>query len=368
MEINDEYIINEFFKKRLKLNKKSFIDEVKKYLKNRFKEFNSYKETVYRIKYNIEEIPKCPVCGKNCKFNGHPGLVYLTYCSNNCKKKSNLVGIHIAETRLKKYGKGIPGIITKMKMTWQNKYGTENPFQLKEIKNKKENTCLKKYGVKCVLSSKEIQKKSEETRLRKYGYANFFCDEDIRKKAQISLSSEKCKEKTKQTNLIKYGYEYYNQCPKARENLRIKLSDPEVQNKIIQTKIKNGSYKRSKKEDKCFELLKLKYKDVIRQYNSNRYPFNCDFYIPSEDLFIEFNGYWTHGGHIYNPESEEDNNIVNKWKYKYKNENKILYKNAIQIWTERDPYKRKVAKINNLNYIEFFNLDEVKYFINHDNK
>ena len=58
---------------------------------------------------------------------------------------------------------------------------------------------------------------------------------------------------------------------------------------------KNGTYKKSKKEDECYELLIKKYDNVIRQYrDENRYPFNCDFYIPNEDLFIEFNGYWTH--------------------------------------------------------------------------
>ena len=76
---------------------------------------------------------------------------------------------------------------------------------------------------------------------------------------------------------------------------------------------KNGTYKKSKKEDECYELLIKKYDNVIRQYrDENRYPFNCDFYIPNEDLFIEFNGYWTHGSHPYNNLSIDDNkNIKN---------------------------------------------------------
>lgn len=74
---------------------------------------------------------------------------------------------------------------------------------------------------------------------------------------------------------------------------------------------KNGTYKKSKKEDECYELLIKKYDNVIRQYrDENRYPFNCDFYIPNEDLFIEFNGYWTHGSHLYNNLSIDDNLIV----------------------------------------------------------
>jgi len=32
----------------------------------------------------------------------------------------------------------------------------------------------------------------------------------------------------------------------------------------------------------------------------------CDFYIPSEDLFIELNRHWSHGGHFYDPNNIED--------------------------------------------------------------
>lgn len=369
MEINDKYIINEFFKIRLNTNKKTFTDDVKKYLKNRFKEFTSYKEVLYRIKYKIEEIPKCPVCGKNCKFNGRPRLIYLTYCSNECKKKSDLVGKHIIETMIKKYGKGKPDIISKMKKTCLKRYGVDIPLKSDKIKEKLKQTCLKRYGVENVAKSKQIQQKIINTRLDKYGYINFFCDKNIREKAKKSLNTNECKEKIKNTNLLRYGYEYYNQSPKARYNLHIKLSNPEIRRKIIETKKKNGTYKKSKKEDECYELLIKKYDNVIRQYrDENRYPFNCDFYIPNEDLFIEFNGYWTHGSHPYNNLSIDDNLIVKKWESKYQKENKELYKNAIKVWTQLDPNKRKIAKDNKLNYKEFFTVDQLINFIKNDNK
>lgn len=369
MEINDKYIINEFFKIRLNTNKKTFTDDVKKYLKNRFKEFTSYKEVLYRIKYKIEEIPKCPVCGKNCKFNGRPKLIYLTYCSNECKKKSDLVGKHIIETMIKKYGKGKPDIISKMKKTCLKRYGVDIPLKSDKIKEKLKQTCLKRYGVENVAKSKQIQQKIINTRLDKYGYINFFCDKNIREKAKKSLNTNECKEKIKNTNLLRYGYEYYNQSPKARYNLHIKLSNPEIRRKIIETKKKNGTYKKSKKEDECYELLIKKYDNVIRQYrDENRYPFNCDFYIPNEDLFIEFNGYWTHGSHPYNNLSIDDNLIVKKWESKYQKENKELYKNAIKVWTQLDPNKRKIAKDNKLNYKEFFTVDQLINFIKNDNK
>ena len=60
------------------------------------------------------------------------------------------------------------------------------------------------------------------------------------------------------------------------------------QNKRISTLIKNGTINSSKTENQSFILLKQKYSDVIHQYkDQERYPFTCDFYIPSLDLFIE---------------------------------------------------------------------------------
>ena len=37
---------------------------------------------------------------------------------------------------------------------------------------------------------------------------------------------------------------------------------------------------------------------------------------------------------------------------------KLSYKNAINVWTIRDPLKRKTAKDNGLNWLEFFTMDE----------
>lgn len=46
--------------------------------------------------------------------------------------------------------------------------------------------------------------------------------------------------------------------------------------------------------------------------------------------------------------------VVNLWKSKHS----IQYDKAIHVWTVRDPLKRKTAKENNLNWMEFFTMDE----------
>ena len=96
--------------------------------------------------------------------------------------------------------------------------------------------------------------------------------------------------------------------------------------------------------------------DIIREYKSIEYPYNCDFYIKSLNLYIECNFHWTHGGHSYDSENLEDLEIIEKWKSKKSK----YYNNAITTWTVRDVRKRNIAKKNNLNYIEFFDFNKAK--------
>ena len=59
--------------------------------------------------------------------------------------------------------------------------------------------------------------------------------------------------------------------------------------------------------------------DVKRNYDlDERYPYACDFYIVSEDKFIEFQGHWTHGKKPFKPEEKDSQEKLNKWKEKAK--------------------------------------------------
>lgn len=116
----------------------------------------------------------------------------------------------------------------------------------------------------------------------------------------------------------------------------------------------------SKSEKLVLENLKSLFpmEDIIYLYNEDpRYPFECDFYIKSKDLFIEVQGNWTHGDHPFDPTNEEDLKLVRKWEEK--SQTSTYYKNAIKVWTISDPLKTKTAKENNLNYITIYN-DELK--------
>ena len=132
----------------------------------------------------------------------------------------------------------------------------------------------------------------------------------------------------------------------------------EIQNKKYETMETNNSFNTSKPEEEIYKLLVEKYGEVKRQYKSELYPFRCDFYIPSIDIYIEYQGTWSHGKEPY-VKSLEQQEKVKLWESK----NTKYYKNAIKTWTIIDPLKRNTAKINNLKWIEFFNMNEfMKWF------
>lgn len=138
-------------------------------------------------------------------------------------------------------------------------------------------------------------------------------------------------------------------CEKLRQ---IQLS-AEHQRKISDTKRKNNSFNISKPEKEILKLLQSKFSNVKHQYKSEKYPFNCDFYIPDLDLYIEYQGHFTHNFKPFEGTSE-DLEKIKLWK----NKNTKLYGIAIKVWTVRDPLKRQIAKENNLNWIEFFNMKQ----------
>ena len=95
--------------------------------------------------------------------------------------------------------------------------------------------------------------------------------------------------------------------------------------------------------------------------------FHCDFYIPSLDIFIEYQGFEGHGKEPFDPNKPEHMEILRIWveraqKRPYDKKNKYL--EYIRTWVSRDTQKRMLAKKNNLNYLEFFNLQQFEQWFN----
>ena len=298
----------------------------------------------------------------------------------------------------------------KMKETTLKRYGVENYNQTEECKKLKQKLSLEKYGVDNVAKSKEIQEKIKQTTKLRYNVDNIFKLKDrikqcIKEKYGVENNSQRqeCKDKSKQTCLQKYGVEYcmqnkdiqkkvqqtnlkrYNcKCSSQNELVKQKMKDtclkrygvdnaskvPEFIDKIEETKSKNKSHTTSNIENNIYSLLKTKFNEVIRNYRHKLYPFKCDFYIPELDLFIEYQGTWTHGKEPFDPNNKEHQQQLKLWEHRslhkvgHKEEGSAYYKSAINTWTKTDPLKRQTAKQNKLNWVEFFTFNDFLNWFN----
>ena len=175
-------------------------------------------------------------------------------------------------------------------------------------------------------------------------------------------------EKMKQTCLEKYGVQYYTQTTEYKKYMKnIKIIENQ-KNKEYLTKMKNNSFNISHVEEEIYILLCQKYKEVKRQYKSEKYPFACDFYIPEIDTYIEYQGWWGHGSEPFDNTNINHIEIIKNWNKKsfevnYQGKLKKMYNYAIKTWTIKDPNKRDIAKKNNLKWLEFFNINQFKEWL-----
>lgn len=176
--------------------------------------------------------------------------------------------------------------------------------------------------------------------------------EETRKKISETEKGKKHKFKSLETFLKSCSTRWYKgQRAHNKGVYGVVSQSPKTIQRRFDTMKQNNSYNKSKEEEEYYKYLMSIYStdDIIRQYyDKERYPFHCDFYIKSLDLFIEFNRHWTHGGHRFNSNNKEDVEKLNQWKEKAQTSK--FYKNAIHTWTELDIKKFNCAEQNNLNY------------------
>ena len=113
----------------------------------------------------------------------------------------------------------------------------------------------------------------------------------------------------------------------------------------------------SRVEDVLYMMLRARFgtDDVVRQYNSYWYPFACDFYIKSRELYIELNAFWMHGGRWF-ADDDACRTVVDGWRDKSAS-GIPRYDDAVRTWTIRDVDKRATARDNDLNYVVFWDND-----------
>lgn len=243
--------------------------------------------------------------------------------------------------------------------TNEERYLRSQRMLSEEVRAKIEATSMARYGVpyywqsdegrkrlKELLNSEEVIERTRQTNLARYGHETWQGSEAGRQK----MASDEVRSKTEKTNFERYGAKTWSNSDEGREAMSTYLQD-----KIIAAKFEHGTINDSQPERDAYALLVQKFgtDNVIPQYRSDRYPYKCDFYIKSLDLFIELNLYWMHGGHFFDLNDEADLETLQAWLAS----DKPSYERAVYIWTQNDLEKRRVAEENHLNYRVFWNQD-----------
>jgi hypothetical protein len=346
----------------------------------------------FYIGYYLDGIhPLCESCGKPARFN-NASKGFKDYCSTKCARK--LMTKKADATKIAKYGSLEAAKASKAKKTATTnieRYGSVNVFSNKEVIEKIKKSLTPEIKAQAIKKAKATKakrttedkkltlEKTRQTTRDKYGVDSYSQTDKFKNDHILAVSNRTIEEreasnnKRKNTCTYKYGVDSVSKVPeiqsiankRARETQKKTLLEkygvdnisniPGVVEKIHTSKKANGSYCKSSLEESLYLILKEKYETVERQHKSVEYPFACDFYIPSENLYIELQGFYSHRldkiGSFYNSKEQKGLVLILKGK------NKKSYDNYLNVWTITDPIKREVAK--GLNWIELFEIDSL---------
>lgn len=211
--------------------------------------------------------------------------------------------------------------------------------------DKLKETQTEKYGG-VGLAGKDTAKKAIKTNTLRYGVSN-------------PMQSDEIKQTLLNNNKAKFG----GVSPFNSADVRAKAiesRDKKIHSQMNEFR-KNGSVSdldcfESEAEKIVFGKLVSRFgkNDVFYQYGihpaDKRYPFNCDFYIKSLDLFIELNGHYSHHTHWFDANNPDD--ILRKKHLLDSGKKRSI--NAVKVWCDADVNKRACAKKNALNYLVFW--------------
>lgn len=161
----------------------------------------------------------------------------------------------------------------KIKYSFVQKFGVENPSQLQSVKEKKRQTFLKNYGVDNIWKSKQYYKWLDDYMLKEYGCKRIASPETTSKTIKKWWKTLSVEEKE---NKIKEQLRNLHKSTTPQNN---------IENKVCQS----------------LDFLKISYE---RYFQVGRYI--ADFYIKQFNLIIECNGDFWHA----NPKKYKEDDIL----------------------------------------------------------
>lgn len=248
---------------------------------------------------------------------------------------------------------------------------------LEKLKTVKELYINKKLSIKNISKITGLSIKAVRRRVEKFQLEKELTFEDrIKQKGEITINKEELIDLyVKQKLSMKDIGNKFNYSKNKVKNLLLLYGIPidtdigDIKEKRYLSLKRNHSFNISKPEEEIYKILLTKFSETKTQYRSTEYPWPCDFYIPETNTYIEINFHWTHGEEPFNARKKAHRQLIEKWDKKskeldFKGELKTQFAYAIKNWTKSDPLKRKTAKENNLNYLEFFNIKDFMEWFN----
>lgn len=233
------------------------------------------------------------------------------------------------------------------------KYGTLEKFY--ESRNKKrEEVCLKKCGKK---STNNIEK-YKQTMKEKYGVENAWQLESVRKNNAIALRSEEVKKKKEKTCLRKYGFKNPGRLAEPFFGMHTSKEEQEMGNFLTTLGVDLRKNVRDVISDseKCFEL---------------------DFFFPSKNVAVEYNGIYWHCEKFkpknYHQEKsdkcrEKGIRLIHIFSTEWKDKREIcesIIKSALGIFEKRIYARKcKVVDLSPFEYNEFLEKNHIHGSVN----
>lgn len=260
-------------------------------------------------RYIVKNMNASEICEElNYGFDHSAVLIRLTELNIPKKTKDE---IYKSDKFRRKLSKALSSeqVQRKLKQTYLDRFGVDNPLKNNDIKKKVRSTCIKHFGVPVPCMSEIVKNKMRNTCIEKYGVDNAFKSKEIQ-------------EKFKRTCNERYGTDWPFQNKDIQEKATIKSS------------LNNSGF--SKLSVSLFNKLCLLFPDICNDFryathgnevcewdNLNFKSFFLDFSYNKNDVKfdIEFNGDYFHANpKLYKPTDtiklEGTNKIVSDiWKY-----------------------------------------------------
>ncbi len=174
--------------------------------------------------------------------------------------------------------------IAKRKKTSLEIYGTENPSQNKEVKNKITNSFLQIYGTKNPNQNEGVKNKKRQTNLKRLGVPYPFQSEKVREKSRQFYRDNYGVENVSQIGLDKQSYKLKNFTFPCGTTIKVQGYEPFLLDILVKEGYTFG--------DIVTRRIKVPAIWYIKDNKECRY--FCDIYIPRTNTIYEVKSTWTY--------------------------------------------------------------------------